>query len=186
MTTQARVRVAWNGLGGLPGVSTFYYPSSAPVLTGLTSFFNSIKSLVPDALSWTIPNSGDTIDMADGSLVGGWIGTGGGTVQGIGGASPYAAGVGTRVVWNTLGIAGGRRVRGATFIAPILASNFDSAGTIATAALNTIQTAASSLAASGVAWGVWSRPTDTRAGTFHATNDAIVADRVTALRSRRY
>jgi len=148
MTTQARVRVTWDGLGGLPGVSTFYYPSSAPVLTGLTSFFNAIKGLVPSTLTWTIPNSGDTIDMTDGSLVGGWLGTGGGTVTGTQVGQTYAAGVGARVQWNTLGIVGGRRVRGATFIAPITGSNFDASGTIGSTALSTLQTAASALAAS--------------------------------------
>lgn len=177
--------MSWDGLGGLPGVSTFYYPSSAPSLSGLTAFFTAIKALVPSAMSWNIPNSGDTIDMATGELVGGWLGSGGGTVTGTGGSGTYAAGVGARIQWNTLGIVDGRRVRGATFIAPILGSNFDSQGTIASASLTTLQTAASALAASGVAWGIWSRPTPSRAGTFHATNDAFVPDRVTSLRTRR-
>jgi len=186
MTTMRRLRVEWTGLTGLPGLSTFYYGVASPNVSDCVTFFNALKLLVPNTLSWNIPSSGDEIDDATGAITGAWLGTGGGTVTGTGGTTAYAAGVGVRIQWNTGVIVAGRRVRGSTFIAPMLASTFDSSGTIATASLSAVQSAASAFAASGVAKGIWHRPVGGSGGQYAAINDATVPDRVTALRSRRY
>lgn len=180
-----RLRVSWDGLGGLPGLSTFYYGVASPNVSDCVAFFNAIKAQFPTALSWTIPSSGDEIDSDTGQLTGSWIGSGGGTVVGTGGNLAYAAGVGARVQWNTTVIVRGRRVKGSTFLAPLLGAKFDTAGTVDNTTLGVLQTAASAFAASGVAKGVWSRPTPGSIGTYAAINDAIVPDRVTSLRSRR-
>lgn len=185
MATLRRLRVTWDGLGGLPGLSTFYYGVASPNVSDCVAFFTAIKALVPTALSWTIPSSGDEIDDATGQLTGSWLGSGGGTVTGTGGNTPYAAGVGARVVWNTTTIVNGRRLKGATFLAPLLAAKFDASGTIDNAALTTLQTAASAFAASGVAKEIWHRPVGGVGGTSAPINDALVPDRVTSLRSRR-
>lgn len=180
-----RLRVTWTGLGGLPGLSTFYYGVATPNVSDCVAFFTAIRSLFPTGLTWDIPSSGDEIDDATGTLTGGWTGSGGGTVTANGGVTTYAAGTGTRVRWDTLSIVNGRRVRGGTFLAPLLGSSYDSSGTIATASLSTIQTAASTFAASGVAKGIWHRPTTPGTGLYAAINTAVVPDKVTMLRSRR-
>ena len=180
-----RVRVEWNGLGGLPGVSTFYMGVASPNVGVIKTFYNSIRGLFPDGLTWTIPNSGDELDDATGTLTGGWTGSGGGTETANGGVGPYAAGVGAVATWETLTISRGRRVRGRTFLAPMLGAAFDTNGTIGSTQLATLQSAASALAASGVAQGIWQRPTATEPGLYCAINSAIVNDRVTSLRSRR-
>lgn len=185
MTTMRRLRVTWNGLGGLPGLSTFYYGVATPNVSDCVAFFNAIKALFPSNLAWDIPSSGDEIDDATGQLTGGWIGTGGGAVSATGGGTAYAAGTGARVRWDTLVVTGGRRVRGSTFLAPLLATQFDSSGTIATTGLGTMQTAASAYAASGVAKGIWHRPVNGSGGLYCAINSAVVPDKVTMLRSRR-
>lgn len=180
-----RLRVTWNGLGGLPGLSTFYYGVATPNVSDCVAFFNAIKASFPTGLSWDIPSSGDEIDDATGQLTGGWTGSGGGTVAATGGASNYAAGVGTRVRWDTLVVTGGRRVRGSTFLTPLIVGSFDGSGTIATATLTTLQTAASTFAASGVAKGIWHRPVNGAGGLYCAINTGTVPDKVTMLRSRR-
>ena len=180
-----RLRVTWNGLGGLPGLSTFYYGVASPNVSDCVAFFTAIRGLFPSGLSWDIPSSGDELDDATGTLTGGWLGSGGATVTANGGNTPYAAGVGARVRWNTTSVVNGRRVRGATFLAPILAAQYDSSGTIAAAGQSTMQTAAAAYAASGVAKGIWHRPVGGSPGLYVAINDATVPDVITSLRSRR-
>jgi hypothetical protein len=158
---------------------------ATPNVSDCVAFFTAIRALFPTGLSWNIPSSGDEIDDATGQLTGGWLGSGGAVVTANGGATAYAAGTGTRVRWDTLVIAGGRRVRGGTFLAPLLASCYDGSGTIANANLASIQTAASAFAASGVAKGIWHRPVNGAGGLYAAINTAQVPDKVTMLRSRR-
>lgn len=185
MTTMRRLRVEWNGLSGLPGISTFYVGPASPNVSAFVTYFNAVKALFPSALTWNIPSSGDEIDDATGALTGSWVGSGGGSVVATGGVNPYAAGVGYVTSWQTGIIHGGRRVKGRTFMAPTVTGMFDTNGTLTGPNLATAQAAASALAASGVAWGVWSRPTVGRAGLYCAVNAATVADQVTSLRSRR-
>lgn len=187
-----RLRVTWNGLGGLPGLSTFYYGVASPNVSDAVTFFTAIRGFFPNGLSWDIPSTGDEIDDVTGELTGVWAGSGGGSVTANGGSLPYAAGAGCRVQWNTLVISSGSRVRGATFLVPLLGATYDNSGTIDDTKLTTIRTAASAFAASGVAKGVWRRPvkdpdTDviTRDGLYAAINSATVSDRVTSLRTRR-
>lgn len=188
-----RVRVEWNGLGALPGLSTFYYGVASPNVSDLVTFFTAIKALFPSGLSWTIPSSGDEIDDATGALTGGWVGSGGGTVSATATAAGYPAGVGARLQWNTGVVYDGRRVRGATFLAPLYGNAYESNGTLTTACISTLQTAADAWVASGVAKGVWSRPitgsddpADDRPGLYAAISSCKIPDRVTSLRSRRY
>lgn len=185
MTTMRRVRVTWDGIGGLPGLSTFYMGVASPSVAPLVTFYGAIKGLFPPGLSWTIPSSGDELDDATGNLTGSWSGTGGSTVAANGVAGSYAAGVGAIVLWKTGVIHNARRVQGRSFLSSMLAVNYENNGTITTGALSTIQTAANALVASGVAQGIWSRgrtPTD---GLYCALSSATVPDRVSSLRSRR-
>lgn len=187
-----RLRVTWSGLSGLPGLSTFYYGVASPNVSDCVTFFTTIKNLFPPGLTWDIPSSGDEIDDVTGELTGVWAGTGGGTVTANPSPGAYASGVGARIQWNTLVISSGSRVRGATFLAPLLGSGYDSSGTLENTGLGTIRTAASTFAASGVAKGIWRRPKPApggigpdRPGLYAAINSASVPDRVTSLRSRR-
>jgi len=186
MTTMRRLRVVWNGLTGLPGVSTFYYGVASPDVSDAVGFFNTIKGLFPTPLSWDIPSSGDEIESTTGVLTGGWTGTGAGNVTATG-ATAYAAGVGARVQWQTDAIVNGRRVRGATFLAPLALLAYDTSGTLTNSEVVTMLAAANTFAASGVAKGIWHRNTPGGSdGVYANMIGATVPDRVTSLRSRRY
>lgn len=180
-----RVEVAWTGLAGLPGVSVFHFIPGNPAPASLVTFFTAIAGVFPLGLSWTIPTSGDTFDDATGTLTGGWTGSGGGTVA-ASGAAQHASGCGAYVNWATGFIVNGRRLRGRTFLAPIMNSAYDSAGTIVTGNLTTLQNAATALAV-GDGMVIWHRPTTPGAsnGSSALTISAQVPDQVTSLRSRR-
>lgn len=186
MTNMARVRVEWTGLTGLPGLSTFYLvPSAVTDVSAVVAFFNGMKTGFPNGLSWTIPNSGDVISDTTGALVGSWSATGGGTVAATGGTGVYAAGTGARIVWGTNDIVGGRRLRGSTFLCPVLGGVYDSSGTIDNTARASMESnAATFFAAVGLY--IWHRPDPGGSnGSSGEVTSATIPDRVTSLRSRR-
>lgn len=175
----------WTGFAGAPGYSVFYATPALGLSGVVKTFFESIKQFLPTTVNIASPSSGDTINELSGTLLGSWSGGVGGSTQGTG-VGDYAAPAGLSVQWLTDGVVNGRRVRGRTFIVPILASTFDGQGNIDTAALNTVQSAADALvtAAAGELH-VWHRPVNGGGGSIHAITGARVADRAAILRSRR-
>lgn len=186
MAAMNRVRVPWNGLGGLPGLSTFYFDvTSTTAVAAVFALFNTIKAKFPAPLSWSVPGSGDQIDGANGNLIGTWTMAGSGTVNAVNTAA-YAAGCGARIKWQTATIIGGRRVIGSTFLVPLLAAEYDSGGTINDTDLASMQTAVDTFAAGGDLY-VWHRPTSPGAsdGVSVPVTSGIILDKVSTLRSRR-
>jgi hypothetical protein len=177
--------VAWQtGVGGA-GVSVFYSPFGSDPTVELGTFFTAIRTAFPNAVSWDIPATGDTVDEASGLITGAWIAGTAATVVGSGGAVGYAGGTGMYVRWQTSGIVGGRRVRGRTFLCPIVSSLFDVQGTPGAATVTMFQTAATTLVGSGKMV-IWHRPPPgTTSGSAHAVVGATVPDKVTSLRTRR-
>jgi hypothetical protein len=151
----------------------------------LATFFSAIKALFPSAVSWNVPSSGDVIDEVSGLITGAWLGGTAASVSGTG-ITSYAAGTGCYVRWQTAGIANGRRVKGRTFLVPLLGAQYQTDGTIIDASLTTINSAATALANSGK-MRIWHRPTNrgTNNGAAFSVTAAIGPDRVTSLRSRR-
>jgi hypothetical protein len=105
--------------------------------------------------------------------------------------TPYAGGTGAVIHWLTGVIFNGRRVRGKTFVVP-LAASADSDGTLASAVLANVQSAATALAnvpSPGLT--VWSKQYSTgtppvQIGGINAPVDiAQVPDKIAILRSRR-
>lgn len=185
MTDIRRYRVAWSGLTGLPGVSTFYCGSAITLGSELSAFFTSIKNQFPAPLTWTVPNSGDLIDDATGDLTGAWSGSGG-TAVASSSSGAYMAGTGAYVQWNTGSIVNGRRLKGRTFLCPIKSDNADSAGVISSASHAVLDPALATLVAAGKVM-VWHRPTTPGGtdGVAIVAGSASVAPNVTSLTTRR-
>jgi hypothetical protein len=136
-------------------------------------------------LAVTVPNSGDTIDVATGDINGVWTGSGGGTV-GFGGSGDFAQGVGARIKWNTAGIVAGRRVRGSTFMVPLVGGTFSASGALDSSFVTDLTAAATTfLASASSTLEIFSRPKGTRVGTSHTVTSASVPNAVSWLRSRR-
>jgi hypothetical protein len=160
-------------------------PSYSSACTDLQTFFQAIKAQLPDDCTITVPNAGDTIDDTTGALVSSWTRTGGSTTSGTAGTA-YSLGVGARVRWLTATVVNGRRISGATFIAPLVSSQFAGSGALAAGAVTNLQAAASALVSSaGTGLRIWHRPAPPLSGLATAVTAALVPDKVSWLRSRR-
>lgn len=169
------------------GLSTFYESPESGVggADDLEAFFVAVGDRIAQGVQIVIPSSGDLVESTTGDLVGTWSDPGtGGSVSSTG-TSGFTNGVGARVVWNTGGLFGGRRVRGSTFLVPLGADAYEGAGNITSTMLADLQAAADALVAATTPFGVWSRPTATSPGEFNEWTSARVPDQVSWLRSRR-
>lgn len=190
MATINRIRFAWTGsavTGG--GVSTFYSEGGdvAVATAAIRAFYFSMAGLFPASLEIVAPAGGETLDAVSGAVNGVWSTTPPATVVGSGSTS-HAKGVGMRVVFNTNAITRRRRIRGCTYLVPIVASAFDTDGTILPGNITGITTAAATLiAADGGSLRVYTRPRTkvSNDGATHAITSATVPDKVSWLRSRR-
>lgn len=180
-----RHNVVWTGFPGGPGLSTFWCSDSVNLSIPLATFFNAIKALIPSTVTWQIPASGDVIDVASGALVGGWSGGTPATIVATGSASNYSALSGAMVRWDTSEIRGKRRMKGRTFLVPVVAAIYDN-GSLIDSQRAVFQAAATAFAAATPQPLVYGRPHKNASdGAVGAITGATVPDRATPLRSRR-
>lgn len=195
----SRVSVAWQGWPGAPGVSQFYYGTSLGDLPtqnnidAIRTFFQAFAGILPNGLTITVPRSGDRINQTDGKIIGAWeVPTQPAVVTGTG-TGNYAGNAGAVVHWLTTTVVAGRRVRGRTFMVPLIASAFDAQGSMSTATVTLASNAAAALVAQvDGAPSVWSRPfTDptgkkpAREGSLAQISSSRVPDLSVSQRSRR-
>lgn len=181
MTALNQVRIGWQGTAGMPGVSTFYSVGDPTFLVNkLQTFFEALKVRIPAGITITYPNVGNVIDSSTGLATGVWsAGTTASTI--CSGTGTWAAPVGCVVNWRTGFYAGGRELRGKTFIVPLTSGQFETNGTLADSGVTAIQTAANAVVGGGNPLHVWSR----KAGANAPVTSATVPDRAIVLRSRR-
>ena len=190
-----RVSVAWQGWPGSPGVTQFYLDAVAQQtsIDAIRAFFFSLAGLLPAGLTINVPGSGDIVEDVNGQLAGNWsVGVTPATVTGSG-AGVYAGNAGAVVHWLTNTVALKRRLRGRTFLVPLVSSAYDASGSLATTALNTIQTNATAMVNTMAGnMVVWHRPiiqkgtgAIIRAGSSGDVTAARVPDLAVSLRSRR-
>lgn len=193
--TMHRYQVSWQNWPGAPGVTSFFTdPASGnPDPAPLRTFFNALAGLLPSGLTITVPATGDLIEETTGQLAGTWTATPTPTVVTGTNTNTYAGNAGAVVHWLSTDVVNGRRVRGRSFLVPLGSSVFDTAGSLSSGTLTTIQTAAAALLASAT-WHpvVWARPyTDpagihpSRVGSKHPATSYRVPDLAISLRSRR-
>lgn len=168
-------------------MTTFYAEADGTlaIQVAAAGFFNALKGFIPTGTTIKIPQGGDLIDEATGVLTGTW-GTSSSTTITCSGGGSFAAGVGARVVWKTSAIRGGRRVRGSTFVVPLITQAYESNGTLASTMQTALQTAIQDFMVQVPTQGrVWSRPRPGLAGAAVAIASGESPDRVSWLRSRR-
>lgn len=188
MTDLARVRVAWQGWPGSPGVSTFYLANSPTQLhiDAIRAFFNSLAGSLPTGLTITVPASGDIIDDASGLIVNSWAVVTPPTVVTGTGAGNYAGNAGAVCHWLTSTVLNRRRIRGRTFLVPLVSTAYDTAGSLSSTLITSISAAAATLtSALGTNFRVWHRPANGAAGTNGTVTGFRVPDLAVSLRSRR-
>lgn len=203
MTQLLRVKARWSGFTGAPGYTVLHFRDfateggggsdfDAAAATGAVdrtrSFFGGLAALLPDSVTVTPEQEVDVIEDTTGELVTSLASTSGGSVEGSA-SGGYSAASGAVVNWRTGGIRNGRRIRGRTFIVPVASSCYNDSGVLIPTVQQTIQTAASQLAASAGTPDlfVYARPSGPGAsdGTSSAVTSATVPSMGAILRSRR-
>jgi len=187
MPNLARVRTIWSGTPVVgAGVSTFYFDEAhSGFVADVRDFFYTIKVVFPSLLNWRVAGSGDLIDIATGQLSGSWS-------EGLDlsvnatGVGQFPFGVGARVTWQTAGITNGRRVKGATFLAPLLSGQFEGSSALVPAVVTLFNTAGNALVtASGTNMKIYTQPRLGVTGQASTVTAASAPDKVSWLRSRR-
>lgn len=181
-----RHRTTWTGFVGAPGVTTLFWDIAAtPNLTAWNTFLAAIASRVPNVVTWTSQGQGDVLSEVTGILSGSWSATPPAPVAATA-TGNYASVAGAVINWRTNGLANGHRVRGRTFLVPLVGSSFDTDGSISGTVLTSMRAAlATFVSAVGTGLVVWHRPVGGGGGSQHAIVNADIPDKAVVLRSRR-
>lgn len=175
-------------------VSTFHFEDNAggdaaDIPASIAAFFQSYVNRLPNEVSVSFDSEVTTIDTTTGLLDDVTSVTPAGTVTGSSSLT-WAAGSGARTIWGTSRVFQGRRVKGSTFMVPLVVDQYDSNGQIVSAGIAAMQTNAetliSDLAADLVPLCVYSRPKSGSAGITSQVTTASVSPTVATLRGRKY
>lgn len=187
MANLVRVRSEWTGSPIVgPGVTTWYFAETATgFLADLNVFWGNVGNRFPVGLTVVTQNTGDLIDIDTGALSGTWTDGVTSSVN-TSGTGAYAGGVGARIKWATSGVRNGRRVRGSTFLVPLLAASYAVDGTIDGSILGSLQGFANTLYTNTAGdMRIYSRPSGGQAGQASTVTGVVIPDKVSWLRSRR-
>jgi len=185
--TILRIRSTWQNWPGAPGITDFYSRdlTAATYVPIVRAFFDSIKALLPTGLSIQTSGSCDEINEVNGQLTGSQSTTTPAVVTGSS-SVVYAGASGACVTWNTAGVIAGKRVRGRTFLVPLITTCYDTNGSLSATTLTTLGTSAAGLITSGGGeFVVFARPRAFTGGQAHPITGATVPDLAAVLRSRR-
>lgn len=180
-----RIDISGAGVVGASVMTLYSGSSSAGLPAAAYTWLNASKANFPPNVTFTVPNGGDILLDTTGVLTGAWTDTGGGTVTGTG-TGGFAIGVGARVVWGTSGIVNGRRVKGSTFLVPLMSGSFETDGRLRAATIAALNTPLQAFHTSmGTNQVIWSRPVPGRSGSSSTVTSATIPVNPATLRSRR-
>lgn len=198
-----RVNCAWQNWPGAPGLTTLYVTDATQTkIDAIRTFFNALAGMIPSGLTIQVPASGDELNIGDGTIAATWSVATTPTVVTGSGAGAYAGNAGAVIHWLTTAVINGRRLRGRSFIVPIISTQFESNGSLTSAAISTLTTAATNLSTTlGTSLVVYSRPVfahtkydpktgtptavPSRGGSTASVTGIRVPDLAVSLRSRR-
>jgi hypothetical protein len=188
-----RHRWTWSGgLAGLPGYSTFYAQigDAQGFVTQIKTFMDAWNGTTaasmstPAGLSLVPDPFVDQVDATSGQLLGSTAITPPSVTASAAGAA-YAAPSGACVTWLTGGVVNGKRVRGRTFLVPLVVTKYDSSGTLLDTFRTNLVTASQAYITGAVTPLVWHRPISGVGGQAFPMTSFTVKDRVAMLTSRR-
>jgi hypothetical protein len=193
-----RINAAWQNWPGAPGVTTFFQnPAVAqPNPAAIRTFFAAVQALIPSGLTISVASSGDLIEETTGTLAGTWSATPVPAVVTGTGAGAYAGNAGAVIHWLSSTVVGKRRLRGRSFLVPLISTAYDTAGSLSTATLGVLTPAAQALMdATAGHMVVWHRPRKANpakvppvvasVGSMAPVTSIRVPDLAVSLRSRR-
>lgn len=199
MATVSTVTLLWNGFTGAPGYSRVNFQEMADVATcnaagaALRTFTNAVQAYMLSTWTVAVQPVVQHHDIATGDLIGE-------TTMSVlpatvtGGQTPttaYAGGSGAVINWVTGAFWQGRKVRGRTFLVPVMAC-YSNDGTVSTAFQNAVTAAGNALIADPTtSISVWAKkfddetPPNQTSGALFSVSGCVVPDRAAQLRSRR-
>lgn len=180
-----RVRVAWSGWPGEPGVSTFYCDSASTLLPLLRTFFLNWQTICPSGLVFTFPSGGEILSDTTGIVSSAWSASAPATIT-CTGAGNYSGRTGMVMGWTTSLVIGRHLLKGRTFFVPIVDTAYSPDGTIANGSVTSAQTAANTLVGASSTLKIWHRPSSLGAadGDSALVTSAKIRDRVQVMTSR--
>jgi hypothetical protein len=199
MAEMMKFTVNWTGFVGAPGYTNMYvrdFSGTGEVTqeeadsftTRLDTFLDSFQAYIPGACSYTINPTVEVIEDTNGNLQR-FMTVAPDTSRVGAGTGNYAAPTGAVVNWYTNVVRGTRRLKGKSFIVPLVSTAYETNGTLSTAFLTAIRTAANTLvtAVAPGRLGVWGRPTTSGGtdGIWGFVETSSVPDMAAILTSRR-
>jgi hypothetical protein len=165
VATVARILTTWSGGPSAPGLTVMNVRyTSGPLqssVDAVRAFWSSLGGQIPSSYSLLVSPSADLFDSASGELTGALTAATPPTVVNPSGATAWAAGVGGRITWTTGAIAHGHRVKGRTFVVPLITSTYGTSGTVTSTYITTVGTAVgtllSALNSAGTPLAVWTK-----------------------------
>ena len=195
-----RYEVEWLVPGGGGGSSRFYGLENAPSqgqiqawAASIRTMFGAITSQVPNVVSWTFGTEVAVMSVGTGVITDYLPITPLASLAGNA-AGPYAAPVGGLWRWETTVVRNSRRVRGRTYLVPLVRDAFDGQGNLQANTITQLQGAAAAYLTANPPDGpiqpcVWSPPNPDldppRVGAAAEITQAVVPDLAVILRSRR-
>jgi hypothetical protein len=188
----ARFTVEWSVIGGGRGNCLFFASAGTWTSTEVQSFADNVRTFFVGvqprfhtSVNWTFASEIVEVNEATGVIIGVQPLTAPASLSGSSSIAEFAAPAGALVRWETGQVVAGKRFRGRTFLVPLVRDAYDSVGTLQSATITTLQTAANTYltnqAADGVTPMVYSRTHHTN----RAITGAVIPDKVVILRSRR-
>jgi hypothetical protein len=210
MANVSTVTVITQGFTGAPGYSKFRFDelSSGAMLNAagaaVRAFMNAVAAFWPSGANIITAQISPIVqhnEIGTGDLTGeSTMSTPPTQVNGLGASGgAYAGGTGAVIHWTTGAVSAGRKVRGRTFLVPLLTSVYSSDGTIISSLQTSVTAAGNALIAdTSTTFGIYSRFWDKKPGTppldvpphqvggaFTSANGCVVPDRSAQLRTRR-
>lgn len=186
--TYTRVVTNWSGFAGAPGYTGMNFGGTLDTLGAQAAaqkqadFFNAIKAYLPTDVSLSWDGVAQTFD-GTGQLIGEVTYTPPASFSGTGTGS-YSAPSGAVVNWITNAFLKGRRVRGRSYLVPLVQQAYQNDGTLSVAFLAAVRPAAEALVA-GAPDLVIHGGDDSRGYVTSTVSGSSVPDRAAVLRSRR-
>lgn len=190
VTNLVQVSAVWSGFVGAPGYSNFYAesdgnaPASAAVLhSAVHDFFAAVSGNLPAVVRIDFPTLWREFSDANGETIAeGTIGSPAAQVAGSSGAA-FAANSGVLIEWLTGQFIAGHRLRGRTYLVPMVGF-FGADGTLDATASGYLHGYAQDLLDVGLVNVVWHRPVGGSGGSSAQITAPRVSDTACVLRSR--
>lgn len=200
MVQVMRVKMRWDGFVGAPGFSVFHFRNLAEegyttvdaeaAIDKVDAFAEGLKGLIPYNSRLTVQSDVECYDAATGQLQTVLGGTPAAAHVSLATAGMnYSSAAGASITWRSPEVRNGRRIRGRTFLVPLVAATFGGDGIIAANNMTQLNLIATNLRDDTGAPDlvIWARPTAPGAsdGDLAAINSHSIPAVGAVLRSRR-